>query len=220
MMATYRFCFEVRGVSKFLSHLDILKLFNRALMRAGLPVAYSEGFNPHPKISFGPPRGVGIEGLAEWSELVLKEDIAPAEVLKRLNRALPESIQVKSVRQLDEAPHPALMAEINLTCYEAEVLADEAGLAALALAIQRFEQAESWEITRIHPKKGAKQVDLKAGVDKLALLGSRLYLEIPFRDGGSVKPLEVMQALLPQGADYRLARTGLYVVTDGERREP
>lgn len=220
MMATYRFSFSVRGVNKFLSHLDILKLFNRALMRAGLPVAYSEGFNPHPKISFGPPRGVGIEGLAEWSDLQLKEELPTAEVLLRLNQALPPSVQVKSVRLLDDGPHPALMAEINLTCYEAEVLAGEAEIAALSVAIEKFNQSDSWEITRVHPKKGAKQIDLKAGVDRLELLGSRLYLEIPFREGGSVKPLEVLQAIMPEGADWRLARTGLYVLTDDERREP
>lgn len=220
MMATYRFCFEVRGVSKFLSHLDILKLFNRALMRAGLPVAYSEGFNPHPKISFGPPRGVGIEGLAEWCELQLKEEMPTAELLARLNAALPGSVQVKNLRLMDDSPHPALMAEINLTCYEARILADEAQMAELANAIERFHGAESWEVTRVHPKKGAKQINLKAGVQKLELLGDRLYLEIPFMDGGSVKPLEVMQAIMPQGADYRLARTGLYVAADGKRNEP
>lgn len=220
MMATYRFCFEVRGVSKFLSHLDILKLFNRALMRAGLPVAYSEGFNPHPKISFGPPRGVGIEGLAEWSELQLKEELPTGEVLARLNKALPASVQVKALRLMDEAPHPALMAEINLTCYEAEILAGEDELQATAAAIDEFARTEKWEITRVHPKKGAKQIDLKAGVNKLALVGNRLYLEIPFREGGSVKPLEVLQAVLPGGVDYRMARTGLYVADGDVRCEP
>lgn len=52
-MTTCRFCFQVTGVLKFLSHLDLLKMFNRALLRAELPAAYSEGFNPHLKISFG-----------------------------------------------------------------------------------------------------------------------------------------------------------------------
>ena len=65
---TVRFVYQVTGVLKFLSHLDLLKLFNRALLRANLPVAYSEGFNPHPKISFGPPRGVGQEGLQEMGD--------------------------------------------------------------------------------------------------------------------------------------------------------
>lgn len=220
-MATYRFSFAVRGVSKFLSHLDILKLFNRALMRAKLPVAYSEGFNPHPKISFGPPRGVGIEGLAEWGDLQLKEEIPTAEVLVRLNKALPQGVQVKSVRLLEDAPHPALMAIINLTCYEAEILGKEEALSELAAAIERFNSAERVEITRVHPKKGAKQIDLKAGVDRLELRGDRLYLDIPFREAGSVKPMEVLQAVMPDGADYRLARTGLYVLgADNQRQEP
>lgn len=220
-MATYRFSFSVRGVSKFLSHLDILKLFNRALMRAALPVAYSEGFNPHPKISFGPPRGVGIEGLAEWGDLQLKEELSTADVLSRLNKALPQSVQVKAVRLLEEGSHPALMAAINMTCYEAEILGDEAELTAVGKALAEFNRVEKWEITRHHPKKGDKQIDIKAGVDKLELCGSRLFLEIPFREGGSVKPLEVLQAIIPEETDYRLVRTGLYVIgTDDVRREP
>lgn len=220
-MPTYRFSFSVLGVSKFLSHLDILKLFNRALMRAGLPVAYSEGFNPHPKISFGPPRGVGIEGLAEWSDLVLKEALPPADVQQRLNLALPQSVRVNSLRQLTDAPRPALMAAINLTCYRAKVAGTDAEKAALAAAIENFMQAEKWEITRHHPKKGDKQIDLKAGVSALSLADDELYLEIPFRDGGSVKPLEVLQAVMPQGMDYRLARVGLYIIdANGARLEP
>lgn len=221
MMATFRFCFSVTGVSKFLSHLDILKLFNRALLRAALPAAYSEGFNPHPKITFGPPRGVGIEGLAEWGDLQLKEALPPAEVQERLNRALPAGVRVLTTRLLDEAPRPALMAAINLAVYAAAVDADEAGRIRLAAGIKKFQQADSWEITRVHPKKGAKQLDLKAGVGALWLEGGELRLEIPFREGGSVKPLEVLRAVAPPDLDYKLARTGLYIVgADGVRREP
>ena len=78
-----RFVYQVDGVLKFLSHLDLLKLFNRALLRASLPVAYSEGFNPHPKISFGPPRGVGQEGRRELGDLQLKEPLQPEVVMQR-----------------------------------------------------------------------------------------------------------------------------------------
>lgn len=220
-MAAYRFCFRVCGVSKFLSHLDIIKLFNRALMRAALPVAYSEGFNPHPRLTFGPPRSVGIEGLAEWGELQLKEELPPEEVLRRLNAALPGGVQLQKARRLSDEPRPALMAEINQTAYAAEVFADEQELSRLAAAIEEFWAADKVEIVRHHPKKGDKTIDLKAGVDKLCLQGNTLLWEIPFREGGSVKPTEVLRAVLPPGAAYKAQRTGLYIVgADGVRREP
>ncbi len=210
-MTTCRFCFRVTGVLKFLSHLDLLKLFNRALLRANLPAAYSEGFNPHPKISFGPPRGVGIEGLSEWGDLQLKEELAPDEVVARLNDALPQGVRVLSARLLPPEPHPALMAVIRLAVYEAE-FAPDTDWAALAERVQAFWQAESWEIERRHPKKGVKTIDVRRGVSKLELANNKLSLEIPFAESGAVKPLEVMQAIAPANAIYRLRRVGLYAV--------
>jgi radical SAM-linked protein len=217
---TIRFVYSVSGVVKFLSHLDLLKLFNRALMRAALPVAYSEGFNPHPKISFGPPRGVGIEGRREYCDLQLKEQIPVDEVCERLNRAMPKGVRVLEGRVL-ETPAPALMAAINLTVYEAEFADDETVLRQLAANIAAFSAADKVEIVRHHPRKGDKTIDLKAGVQKLALADNVLTLEIPFSEGGSVKPLEVMTYLAPEGAIYRLARVGLFIQKEsGERVLP
>ncbi len=210
-MMTVRFAYSVGGVVKFLSHLDILKLFNRALMRADLPVAYSEGFNPHPRISFGPPRGVGIEGRCEYGDITLKEVMSLEEFCCRLNDALPKGVRILEAREL-ELPAKALMAVINLTAYEAEFPQDAALLAELAGNIERFCRTERVEIVRHHPKKGDKTVDLKAGIRSVELTGNLLRLEIPFTEGGSAKPSEVLEYLAPAGADYRTARTGLYVL--------
>lgn len=248
-MLTWRFVYEVRGVAKFLSHLDILKLFNRALLRAGLPVAYSEGFNPHARISFGPPRGVGQEGLREYGDLQLREDwqrpLAAVEVCRRLNLALPKGVRVLEGRFLTAAA-PALMAEINLATYEAvfnnkkdlggfsDKLSDEFNdelndeqAEFLRRRLAEFASAAKAEVWRHHPKKGDKLIDLKVGVSRIALLedeaGLRLALEIPYGEGGSVKPVEVMSWLLRGRSDisYRLSRTGLYVAEPGgERRLP
>jgi radical SAM-linked protein len=219
-MITIRFVYSVSGVVKFLSHLDLLKLFNRALLRANLPVAYSEGFNPHPKISFGPPRGVGIEGRREYCDLQLKETLAADEVCERLNKALPKGVRVLEGRVI-ETPIPALMAAINLTVFEAEFAADEEILRKLAVNVAAFQASEKVEIVRHHPRKGDKTIDLAAGVQKLELAGNLLTLEIPFSEGGSVKPLEVLEYLAPEGATYRLARVGLFIQQEnGERVLP
>lgn len=212
-MMTVRFAYSVSGVVKFLSHLDVLKLFNRALMRAALPVAYSEGFNPHPRISFGPPRGVGIEGRCEWGDIVLKEDMAPEEFCRRLNDALPKGVRMLEAREL-VLPAKALMAVINLTSYEAVLPQDDVLLAEAAANLAAFQQAEKVEIVRHHPKKGDKTVDLKSGIRSVELQGNLLLLDIPFTEGGSAKPLEVLEYLIPAGVDYQTARTGLYVLDE------
>ena len=59
----FRVKYEVKGHLSFLSHLEMMRLWQRALLRSGLPIAWSQGFNPRPKLSLGPAKGVGIEGL-------------------------------------------------------------------------------------------------------------------------------------------------------------
>lgn len=220
-MATFRFSFSVTGVLKFLSHLDLLKLFTRSLLRAGLPVAYSEGFNPHPRISFGPPRGVGIDGMAEYCDLQLQRELPPEEIIEKLNKALPDAVRVQGGRMLNEGPQPALMAIINLTEYEVICEENAELLAKLSANVQAFTTADKLEIVRIHPKKGEKLIDIKAGVSLLEMQGNRLKLEIPFNAEGAVKPMEVIGAIMPPGLAYKTVRKQLWVVdANGERSLP
>lgn len=82
---------------KFISHLDLMRLFMRALRRGGLPVKITEGFNPHPKISLKRALKLGLESDAEEATVILNEQIDPQEFKNRLQRQLPEGIRIKSV---------------------------------------------------------------------------------------------------------------------------
>jgi radical SAM family uncharacterized protein/radical SAM-linked protein len=89
--------FSKTGRLRHLSHLELMAVFHRAMRRASFPVVYSEGYHPSPKISFGPPLGVGIEGLSEYLDM---EIIPPFDLIinrKRLNNTLPEGISVKGM---------------------------------------------------------------------------------------------------------------------------
>src|ERR1700757_4460769 len=88
-----------RGKMRFASHLDVARAFERGVRRAGLPVAYSAGFTPHPKISYagGAPTGVASE--AEYLSLGLTSRSDPAAVRERLNAALPDGIEVINVSE-------------------------------------------------------------------------------------------------------------------------
>jgi radical SAM family uncharacterized protein/radical SAM-linked protein len=89
--------FSKTGRLRYLSHLELVAVFRRAMRRVSFPVVYSEGYHPSPKISFGPPLGVGIEGLSEYLDV---EIIPPFDIImnrKRLNRTLPEGISVKDM---------------------------------------------------------------------------------------------------------------------------
>lgn len=94
----YRLTFEKNGPIKYTGHLDLLKIFQRALRRAELPVRYSKGFNPHSVISFAQPLSVGMGGLAEYVEIELAELTEPSEIIEKLNKNLPTGLSALSCR--------------------------------------------------------------------------------------------------------------------------
>lgn len=99
-----RFIFTKKGLMKYISHLDLMRLFMRAFRRADLPVKMTEGFNPHPKFSIKRALKLGLESDNEEATIVLKEPIAPEEFKQRLQKQLPKGIQIKSVSLLASEP--------------------------------------------------------------------------------------------------------------------
>ncbi|MCG8409112.1 MAG: TIGR03936 family radical SAM-associated protein [Phycisphaerales bacterium] len=92
--------FAIEGDLRFISHHDSLRLFQRALVRSGLPIRYSEGFNPRPKMRISLPRPVGVASLAELLVLELVSDEDPAGVLSRLSAQIPEGMRLLSAEKL------------------------------------------------------------------------------------------------------------------------
>ena len=93
-MSKYILRFEKEDSVKFVSHLDLIRVFDRAMRRAGLPMGYSQGFNPHPLMTFAHPLGVGIASECELLEMTLASEI-PAETLKdELNKTLPQGFKI------------------------------------------------------------------------------------------------------------------------------
>lgn len=90
----YRIVYEKRGRVRFLSHIDTLNVIQRALRRSGLPIAFSEGFHPHPRFSAGPSLAVGMEGLREFFDVELLAPVKPAPGV--LNAAFPEGMRALS----------------------------------------------------------------------------------------------------------------------------
>lgn len=93
-MPELRLRFEKRGKAAYLSHLDVLRTFQRAFIRAGIRVKHSEGFNPHPKMSIAAPLQLGCESLCEVLDVQLLSD--PGDLPAALNPVLPEGLRVVS----------------------------------------------------------------------------------------------------------------------------
>jgi radical SAM-linked protein len=90
-----RFC---RGEEvKFISHLDIMRLWQRALNRAGVPLAYSEGFNPHPRMSLAAPLALGVTSEAELMDVVLAKWVSPHSFTSAVSRQVPDGFEIRQV---------------------------------------------------------------------------------------------------------------------------
>ena len=97
LMYKVNFIFTKKGTLRFISHLDLMRLFMRALRRAELPLKMTEGFSPHPKFSIKRALKLGLESDNEEASIILKELIAPEEFKNRLQQQLPEGINIKNV---------------------------------------------------------------------------------------------------------------------------
>lgn len=87
---------------KYISHLDTLKLFERASRRCDLPVAYTEGFNPRPRFVFGNPLPVGVTSESEFVDVFLDKDVEPEKIVSELNSVMPEGLRVIEGEVLSE----------------------------------------------------------------------------------------------------------------------
>ena len=86
--------FTKEGMLRYTSHLDMVRMFKRAFSRSGLRLAYSEGFNPHPKMSFAQPLSLGYASIGEWLEFETLEDLTSEEIIQRLSNQLPEGMRL------------------------------------------------------------------------------------------------------------------------------
>lgn len=215
--------------AKFIAHLDLTRVFERAIRRSGIHMSYSEGFNPHPKISFGFALAVGTEGEREYVDIELREDMELGEVLGRIQEQLPPGIRLLQGHILSDGAKP-LMAVLNSASYRMR--------APMALPIDEVRLGEAvgaW-LARDHvtysrySKKGPTDKDIRPWVKSLTgeVQGDEIVfeLEVEMGNAGSVRPEEVLASLrelenLPLDLDgMHIKRTGVHVIYQGRKRSP
>ncbi len=180
-----------------LSHLDYVDLYSRAFLRSKLPIAYSQGFNPHIKISFATALAVGVTSDTEYMDFQLTQNLSPSEVLKRLNEQLPCGAEVLKVKKLTGKSES--LAEIaKLSSYEIRIPFN-GDISEVTTIIDNFNAESNINYTRITPKK-TRQIEIKQFIatpikfninDKNLLL----KMDIKITAIGSLKPIEVVKIL-------------------------
>lgn len=115
-MTTMRSRFYKKGDMVFISHLDLVRVFERAVRRANIPVAYTQGFNPRPIMAFATALGVGVASEGEYIDIQLSESVDANLFVERLNNVLPEGLKIiKSIAISNKAP--SLMSIISSSTY-------------------------------------------------------------------------------------------------------
>lgn len=161
---------------KYISHLDIVRSFERALRRAKLPVAYSKGFSPRPKISFSIALPVGTTSEGEYADIEFSEDITAKVVLNRLNNTLPEGISIIKARLLNDG-RDVKLSRLNRALYEVHIKKEGISLELLKDNISRL--MNSGEITIIKKTKSRKRkINIIPLIDNIKLKEEELIFKI------------------------------------------
>lgn len=193
-----RLQYAKRGRLRFVSHRDFARAFERALRRAGVPMAYSAGFSPHPKISYVGAAPTGTASEAEYLEIGLAREVDLDELRTAIDAALPDGLDIVAAVPATDG---SLADRMQASHWRIELPGTDEG--ALAAAVERFLAHDEILVERL-TKTGRKQVDARGAVVRLAVLNpgsppsptERAILDLVVRQvTPAVRPDDVLAAL-------------------------
>ena len=204
---------------RFTGHLDLMRTMQRALRRSGLPVRYSQGFNPHMLLNAAAPLSLGMPGLRELIEVPVSEEIVPEAFQERLNAALPPDLRCRAVRALPDE-HPAPMALLRAAQYLMELDGDHPGTATCMAALPAMLAAEELPAVR-KTKTGEKPCDVRPMLYEAQAMSPRtICATLSLCEAGTLKPdlfLSVLAGLAgTEKPDAFITRLQMYAMKDGE----
>ena len=180
------FAFSVTGDVRFISHHDTLRLFRRALARAALPVRFSEGFNPHPRIMIPLPRPVGVTSEVELLVVEFEHEIDPDEALSRLQCQMPTGIRVLEVRRLgsgDRLEARSVAYRIEREPEPPEDLEDR---------IRGLLGSDVIVVERVDHKSGrVRSLDVRPYLAEMRLGGDAVDFVLRVTESGTARPAEI-----------------------------
>ncbi|HEY5476895.1 MAG TPA: TIGR03936 family radical SAM-associated protein [Tepidiformaceae bacterium] len=205
----FRVWFRKGDRVRYISHLDVLRFWERAIRRADLPLAYSQGFTPHPKIGFASPLPLGFIGESEVMDVTLDERMSPEEFAERIRVETSDDLGVIRVKEVS-ATGPAPQAVLLMADYAVDLPGVDPAEAASVVAGFLANDEFAWVDAR---KERNRTYDLRAAVATLTAEpwegGTRLRMRLQADAEMTARPEQVVAALFPDAevGDYR--RTGL-----------
>lgn len=220
----------IRGEEvKYISHLDLMKAFERALRRSDLPIAYSQGFNPHPQMVFGLPLAVGVASEAEYADFDFSEPVDTAEFIERLNRQMPMGLKIIDARP--KLSRSNIMASVSAAIYEIDVISqDKNGKDDIRDAMESLLREDAVYVLK-EGKKAAKSIDIRPMIHTLELAdrenegtADTIRAQLSAGSKANLKPELLVSAIAEKlGKDLKISgilRKELFVEHKGKLASP
>ncbi len=202
LMIKIRGKFTKENQLKYIGHLDMMRLFDRAFRRGNIPIVYTQGFNPQPKLSFATALPLGVESYGEYFDVELKEQMDIIRFIEDLNKALPDDIRILKAVYVDDKK--SVMSLIRWSDYIIEAkLEEEMTKEELDRQIKSFMKLEEVIIIKEKEKKGKvkkREVNIKELIksfDVLQYEDFRAIFKTTLKTGseGNLKPVDLINAI-------------------------
>lgn len=199
-----RITFAKQGALRYTGHLDLHRLWERAARRAELPLAYSQGFHPQPKLNIAAALPLGFASRCEVLDMRLEREIPLDGLREKLQETLPTGIQVSNIESVDEKL-PALQTLVAAAEYEVTLTVPVPG-SELKRRIDSVMESES-----IIRERRGKTYDLRPLIEELKCEnGDKIFMRLAAREGATGRPEEVLDLLGIQFESTRIERTHLH----------
>jgi len=199
----HRLIFSKSGEVRWLSHLELVNAVYRSLRRSGLPLAFSAGHHPLPRVAFHGALPVGVESLCETLDVALAAEVSSGEVVSRLNLVLPTGLKILSADTFSRAPKPPRVEQMVFKVESPKAVFDAAAAAG-------FMACREFPVIRRRPK-GERTVDVRGLVASLDVLDARnLQMRVNTSDKANLKVTEILRNIFtltePQTQDLHIVK--------------
>ena len=210
----FRIKFAKTSSVRYIGHLDLVRQIDRAMRRAGIPIAYSQGFHPHPKISFCPPLALGMKSFAEYADFTLRVPFPDIENV--LRSELSHGLDLIAIRPIPDTTE-SLNTIVLFSEYHVPAVIDSKLMDSVKQIIER----EHIPVER-YSKKGPKTVDIRPGIISIDIASgdTGLIILLSSAAGKTVKPSEIINLLFNGTIPDCVTRTEQYTEISGKRITP
>jgi len=198
-MNKLRFYFSKEPSVKYVGHLDLIEVFDRAFRRAKMPLVFSEGFNPRPKLTFAHPLAVGISSVAEIGEIELEDKVEIEEFINKMNSSLPSGVRILSAEYIES--NKSLMALVTSAEYKIELEGEKLSEEALNAF---FEQGEI-VVDKKNKKKQIVQVNVKDLILDYKIEGLNIWVKLVTGNEKTLRP-DLLVNKIYGVEDFRICR--------------